>query len=252
MSEYWIEEDGDVQFADGDIGDLNHEGVVIDRVRSEIIEKTSSHFRGSGKYFDSGSDWDEFKDALANAYAKEFIQKNPKKRASVEKSLNYDPEKFTLAALKESGVTKQEWETAEGNNDARDYAMERWGWKTYRNGNVDTWRCTRKDMSAIIDGLESISEQDGWSDKKFKKYKFTINIFSTKKFFNLTIEQMKKWINNPTAQITQDEPQDIYKPSEDLAKQFSHPYYHNRPGVNPYGDSVLYSFKAFLEGNNGK
>lgn len=254
MSEYWIREDGDVDYADGDVGDYNHEGIVIRDVQSQIIDKLS-HLDIKNRHgydFDSESDWDEFKNAAAIAYANELIQKNPAKKQNIEDAVHHDPEKFLMAALKQAGVTKTEWQTANGMNDARDFAMERWGWKTYRDGNVDTWRLTRKDMQAIIAGLESISDQDGWSEKKFRRYRFTINVFSNKKYFYLTIDQMEKWVKTPSANIVQDEPHDQIQPNQDQALSAVHPHYRNRPGVNPFGDSVLHSFKMFIEAINGK
>jgi hypothetical protein len=255
MSEYWIQDGGDVDYADGDIGDMNHEAIVIRTVQGRIIDTASSkyHLRNNhGGYFDADSQWDEFQNALAMEFAKEMIEAKPANQKKIEKSVHYDPEPFFKAALKQCGVKQPEYDVANGVGDARDYAMERWGWKTYRNGNVDTWRLTRKDMQDIIKGLDAISDADGWSEKKFKKYRFTINVFSTKKHFYLTVEQMEKWISNPTATIAQDSATDIYGANQDLAKSLMHPHYHNRPGVNPFGDSVLYSFKAFLESINGK
>lgn len=47
--EYWIDENGDVDFADGDIGDRNHEGIVIDRVARMIITLPTTFTLSSDK-----------------------------------------------------------------------------------------------------------------------------------------------------------------------------------------------------------
>ncbi len=257
MSEYWIHEDGGVDFADGDVGDYNHEGVVITHLQGQIIEAVyrvcHPQKKWSGGYFDADSDWDEWKQAVAVAYAEVWAKKEPNLADRIQRQLEYDPEKILNRALKEAGVKKAEWDTANGIGDARDYAMERWGWKTYRDGNVDTWRLTKNDLKAIIEGLSNIAFESGWSEKRTNRTRFTINVFSTKKHFYMSIPQMEKWLTNPSASVTNDTPEaDIMtkaaiQGSRQQDLDLMHPHYRNRPGVNPFGDSVLHSFKAFIE-----
>lgn len=261
MSEYWIEEDGSVQFSDGDVGDYNHEGIVISILQTNIIEKVYRVCDPKNKYkrrFDSDSDWDEWQAAVVKSWADKLISRNIKQKEKIEKLLENNPDVLLMNALKEAGVKKIDWQTANEIGDARDYAMQNWGWKTYRDGNVDTWRLTKKDMQAIIDGLDEISNSEGWSEREFQKYEFSINVFSTGKHFYLKIPQMEKWLINPTASITQDSTEE--KLMNQAAKQGSrqqdldliHPVYKNRPGVNPFGDSnnnYNKNYKNILENN---
>lgn len=257
MSEYWIHEDGGVDFADGDVGDYNHEGVVIRQLQSQIINAVNRVCDPADKrgrsFYGEEDDWDEWKQAVAESWAKELIEKDPQRQEKIEKVLDYDPDKLLMGALKAAGIKKNEWSVAEGSGDARNYAMATWGWKTYRDGNVETWRLTRQDLKAIMDGLSDISNEDGWSEKKFQKYRYSINVIPTGKHFYLTIAQMEKWLTSPSAAVTtQDSTEEelmnkaASQGTRQQALDLMHPHYRNRPGVNPFGDSVMPSFEDFL------
>jgi hypothetical protein len=253
--EYWIREDGGVDFADGDIGDRNHEGIVIDTLQRQIVDTLQGSL-GFKNNFDHGEyvDWDGFKEAAAEAYYKELLQSKPQFQEKYEKLYEEDPNKFLMAAIKKAGVKKPEWDTAEGVGDARDYAMEKWAWKTYRDGNVDTWNLKRSDVEAIIGGLDEISNELGWSEKKFLKFRFTITVFTNKKHFYVTVEQLQNWLKKPAGAPldsgTHENPDDkVFKQAANAQTHlgYMHPHYINRPGVNPFGDCVMSSFKSFME-----
>lgn len=257
--EYWVHEDGYVDFADGDIGDYNHEGIVIRDVQNQIINKCEQSFRlrtKRGGFFSDSEyiDWDEFKRALAEAYAEDYIQSNPKKAKTIKAYLENDPNKLALAAFASCGIKKPELDTAEGIGDARDYAMKYWRWKTYRDGNIDTWLMTKADLDAIINGIEQIADESGWSDKRLNRMSFNLTVFATGRHFSLTLEQMKKWLQRPDKLPQMDKPQYDYltaqaeKQIRDMEIQKMHPAY-RRPGVNPIGDSAIHSFKDFLREN---
>lgn len=261
MSEYWIRSDGDVDFADGDIGDMNHEGIVIQDVQRNIIDKAESAFgllkkswNGNLRSFsdDEYIDWDEFKRAIAAAYADQLMQEHPKKKKKYKALLKEDPNKFVVPAIAYLGTKEAEWSVAEGGMDARDFAMEYWGWKTYRDGHIDTWRFTRNDLKAIVRGIDNIADEMGWSEKKLERMSFGITVFSNRKSFSLSYRQM----TNPRMPSAQPDPiksnlvnfnqhtTDIAKNQvRDMELQKLDPYYQKR--TFPFGDSVI-SFRDFL------
>lgn len=250
MSEYWIYPGGHVDFADGDVGDYNHEGIVIRDVQSQIIDKCESVFdvrnkHGRGFTDSDYIDWDEFKYALAESYANELIEKNPANQKKIEQQLDNDSDKFLFAALKQCGIKKYEWSVAEGTSDARNYAMERWRWKTYRSGSIDTWFFKPEDLKDIIQGVEEIAYHEGWSDKKLNNMSFSINVFSSRKHFFLSYNQLKN--PKPKSQISNPIKNNLINFNTNQAIQQVknidldniHPAY-KRPGVNPLGDHTLH------------
>lgn len=248
MSEYWLTDSGSI-FADGDIGDKNHEYIVIDAIMRQIteaceatfeLERTNSWGRPSRFSDDEYIDWDEFITALAKAYAG-------------EKGAN-DPHKYAPHAAAKAGVKRQQWEVVTGQMDARTYAMMYWGWKTYRDRHIDTWFLRRNDLQAIVEGINEIAYSDGWSEKKLSRAYFSITIFSTNKQISAYYHKMVESLERP-AQSNLSQP--IYSPQfdyltpqaskqvQDIELDKMHPAY-KRPGVQAFGDSVM-SFKAFVE-----
>lgn len=253
MSEYWIHQDGDVDFADGDIGDRNHEGIVIDIVQRDIIrscervfdleEKTDRYQRGFTD--DEYVDWDKFTARLAEVYLEEHPDA-------------HEDEALELA-FKQAGVNQEELMVAEGRTDARTFAMKNWGWKTYRSEHIDTWTLGRNDVKAIISGIESIADESGWDEETLNDMEFVIDVFSNRKYMSMTFKELEEWYAKPGA-----------APQANMNKNFDylnhaakqqirnveldnmHPAY-KRQGVNPFGDSVTYpSFLKWLEGKKGK
>ena len=55
--EYWIQ-DGSAMFADGDIGDMNHEAMVLESVRAEIASLLGKDEFNNAEYVD----WDALKE----------------------------------------------------------------------------------------------------------------------------------------------------------------------------------------------
>lgn len=253
MSEYWIQADGDVEFADGDVGDKNHEMVVIDGVQRNILDKCQQvwhlpHGLDNYEYVD----WDKFKSVLAKAYAQDLAKKYPAKTKQIQQVLHNNPDNFLFKALKAAGITKTDWRVAEGQDDARDYAMKNWGWKTYRNEHIDTWFFRDKDLKAIVRGVENIADDEGWDevgDEKLEDKEFGITIHSTGKRLTLTYKQMQ---NPRKAQSPQqnnpafgDLTNQATKQVRDMEISNMHPYYQQR--TFPFGDSKLHSFKSFME-----
>lgn len=263
MSEYWIQQDGSVDFADGDIGDQNHEGIVIDWLAKQIVEKCESTFnvRKTTYYArqirfsdEEHIDINEFQEALLLAYEESLIQKNPIKKPQIEQAFEENPDKYLQQALKQSGVGQREWNVVLGHEDARNYAMQKWGWKTYRDGHIDTWFWRKPDLAAIVEGVENIAYESGWSDKKLNKQSFTINIFSNQKSFTTSFATLK---NPPTTQQNYFQKANIdyltpqaNKQMRDMEINNMHPAY-RRPGVNPLGDHTKHTFKnLFIEDKN--
>lgn len=263
MSEYWIQQDGNVEFADGDVGDYNHEGIVIDWLTKQVVEKCESSFHvrkntwhGRQVSFSNEDhvDIDEFSQALLMAYQEELVKQNPIKKPQIEQAFEENPDKYLHQALKQSGVGQREWNVVTGHEDARNYAMEKWGWKTYRDNHIDTWFWRKPDLVAIVEGIENIAHDMGWSDKRLAKQAFTINIFSNKRSFTTSFATLK---NPPTTQSNYLQKANIdyltpqaNKQMRDMEINNMHPAY-RRPGVNPLGDHTRLTFKnLFNEGKN--
>lgn len=143
--EYWIV-DGSVMFADGDVGDMNHEGYAIDHARRRIIEE----FGGDSD--DEFIDDSDIQTAVVNFFAEEGTPIDPADwTGAAEQHLKTLPD-----AVKEVAV----FHCALGMGDAREVAKRYWGWKWVRHNNVATWTFDNNDRRSIISGLEEIGDQE--------------------------------------------------------------------------------------------
>lgn len=148
--EYWIDNTGSNMYADSDIGDMGHEAHVINLVQHEIIDKFGYDKFDRGEYID----WDGFVNQLAKDKIKEYNLN----------SEEVDEGEVVKKAFKDEGIDDDTIYIANGNGDAREYAMKHWGWKAVRGHDIESWTLTPRDMQIIASGIESILDDEGDED----------------------------------------------------------------------------------------
>lgn len=173
QGEYWIDNHGDIHYADGNVSDYNHEGHVISQLQSEIADKYKNGKYNQGEYVD----WDNFCEDILTTYQK----KNPQ----ID-----DDSQLMQIAMDDLGVSEEEYHIANGQGDARLYGMKYWGWKRVQGNNVETWNLTPQDMKIIAQGLDEILDQSGeeMPDSEVDVY---VHVYAVKKDFSYTLEQLK-------------------------------------------------------------
>lgn len=189
--EWWIYPGGDAQFADGNVGDSNHEGYVIDYVTREIYE----HFVGSSiddqmGFLESWED-DLFRSLMSdNRLSEEEIN---------EWKTGYGPAPILVTKLLEDKVYKDPEQAnfavfgayGSQSKDMRDYAMKYLGWKrmTTHAGStyLQTWFLTDSDLDTMKRGVGS-AWGDLWDDsdedESAAEHDIYIEIMSNGKEFN--------------------------------------------------------------------
>jgi len=159
--EWWIYPGGDVQFADGDIGDSNHEGYVISNLSSEIL----GHFGINTDEAGYLSDYeDQIKQSLLDdekltpEEIEEWDTKSPSEivlRKVVEDKLYNNPKQAEDAVYIAYGSSTR---------DARDYAMKYLGWKRLTISHygiaVQTWFLTNDSLRDISRGISDAGGED--------------------------------------------------------------------------------------------
>lgn len=180
--EYWII-NGDVAFADGDVGDQNHEGYAIDHARREILN-----------HFNMDSD-DEFIDdqTLAERVVEALREYGVKCNTITWYEAAY-------AYLQRQGADEKLVQTlkcaANRGVDARDIAMKYWGWKWCRRSNIGTWTFTANDRKQIVDGLNEIISQEMHDDEEtWDELEITIGVGSTGKRYAMTMAELESGRN---------------------------------------------------------
>jgi len=216
--EYWITDSGDIIFADGDVGDFNHEGYIIDSLASLIADEVDFPSKYGYEHIDP--------DKLI-----EFIYEN-------ELEDQIDPDSL---------------KTLSGSLDARIFGIQKWNWKTVRGNYIETWAMSQNDLKTIASGLTDIIYEESQSDDdENEETEFYIYSHLTKQSKTFTLPQLKS--GGITAAIQLPSQTDIGRKNDGWSKIAAnqnrdidiknlHPYYQKRSF--PLGDNVI-NFKTFM------
>ena len=169
--EWWIDNRGHIIYCDNNVGDQGHEGVVIQAVVSEIL----SHFNINVDDPETLDSYEEFiKDILVKdgrLNDKELAGWNNMPGASYA-----GPVEVIAKKLLEDKVFTNNKQALDAvfiaygsSKDARDYAMEYWGWKimkaTGRTIEIQTWHLKPNDLQLIVKGIYDIMQEHDDSDE---------------------------------------------------------------------------------------
>jgi len=179
--EFWINESGQVIEASGD-GDYNHEGYVIETIKGllsdgyeyedwknqqvlEILEEKKEELEEQkANLEEKGEDTKPIDDALYEIW-------------EMSQETEYHSYQLFLDNIDNLDFSIEDFEIAEGQGDARRYAMKNWGWKRLEGNNVETWSLTKGDMRVIADGL-----YDAY-DEAVKNSNFNIYVYGNEKYY---------------------------------------------------------------------
>lgn len=138
--EFWLM-DGQAMFADGDIGEMNHEGYAIDHAQREVMDMMGAPSEYTDGEF---ADWDEFISWL---------------------EIEHDGEDGYLKAMKEAGVSDELYQTALGMGDTRSYAAEQWGWIRMHGNNVQMRDASQ--LKELGDGIADAHQDADLDNESF-------------------------------------------------------------------------------------
>lgn len=164
--EWWII-GGNAQYADGDIGDYNHEGMAIEYAQQSIMD-------GEG-------DWDEWKvKAATNMFQKAMMQANtPELKQQVQAKWDEDGgEEFLMDALREKGIDNETYQVAEMMGDPREWAIKTLGWKRLQGNNIETYNISASDLHDIANGLWDAYQEECETSE------FNIYVYSQDKWYS--------------------------------------------------------------------
>jgi len=70
---------------------------------------------------------------------------------------------------------------AEGNRDAREFAIKNWGWKRLEGRHIETWTLTARDLEVIANGL--YDAYGDYDENSLESETFNINVYSTNMWY---------------------------------------------------------------------
>ena len=174
--EYWIV-DGSVDFADGDIGDFNHEALAVQSVFSQFSDEIISLAQDLDIECENFYDYDELTESISNLLSE--IQKKISDEEIMQKI----------------GANKDAYLILCGQGDARAYVMKNDGWIAVRSNNIELYGYDDKKRRSLLNGLENILDQEGIEEENDEELEFSLHDFKTNKAYYFSLNDIK----NPTA-----------------------------------------------------
>lgn len=193
--EYWIV-DGRVDFADGDVGDQNHEMVALNSVASEHLTAIHNCATDMGleRVPSIASMEDEplqsAQSLLELVEEKLFSTPDPNNenlplhrdqnavRNVLAKKCGIDMETLALIMQDKTSV------------DPRLYVMKRGGWIAVRDNNAELFGYDQKKRKELADGLDEILEQEGIEEPD-EEVEVSVYDHKTKRSFDLTLADLR-------------------------------------------------------------
>jgi hypothetical protein len=189
--EYWFDESGDPMYADGDIGDMNHEAYVQDRCAGEVLG-----------YFDIYSDMqpadlDNHIDEIIGIIIEKLgIVNDDEKREEIENDpydalINYLKTQTTM-----NGPIDDIVHLARGRGgDGREFAIKEWGWSRVHQNNIEVKELTPAQLKIVASGINRALDQEGVYDEedwlRASQSEYNISTYTGKRF-EIKLEDMEK------------------------------------------------------------
>lgn len=207
--EYWLHGD-DVSFADGDVGETNHEGYALDYLRRGVLDTLGVAYLD---YYD----WDGL---LSGPILDEL-------RSRFETEEDDDASYLLLKHAEALGLDDMDVAHALGTvkyaADVRSYMAERYGWVAVWDSRFCVHALTRETAERIAEGASRIAEEQGIEPGEDAE----INIFvaTTGKTYRTTLTRLEEadWSDLPIEEVVP-----AVGPNAQVAamdREIQHPYY---------------------------
>ena len=183
--EYWFDESGYAQYANGDVGDMNHEAYVIQNCAGELAAyfdinldmKTISEVEDDIIEYikdEVGDAWGDIEDDPADAMIKYLVTffKMPENKAS----------DLVLTAY---GST----------SDAREYAIKNWNWIRVHGTNIEVNKLNSETLKNVAKGINNALRQEGEmheedSYERAGQTEYNISTYTGKRY-SITLDDME-------------------------------------------------------------
>jgi hypothetical protein len=181
--EYWIQ-DGYVEFADGDIGDKNHEAIAIEAVYGnyqDAIQSLAEKMKmqvNLHSYYD-GPDCEEIQKVLNMIHEKLLRKMND------DQAHNY--------IMKQLGCDKEAYKILLDSGDARFYAITHMGWIAIRSNNIEIYGYTKDRQKEIANAIRDIFDNEGYEeDENLEETEFSIYDYKSGKSWYVSLADLEQ------------------------------------------------------------
>lgn len=242
--EYWFDDRGDTMYADGDVGDMNHEMYVEQRVTSTILNYFDLELN-EWNYFNLSDYFDEIKTILLKK-----IDADDESLEKFEEDFWHDPKQMIEDYIVlEFNEPREKISKMLYMRDAREYAIEEWGWSRVHGKHIEVNRLTNEQLKIVSSGIWNALDEEGkiYEDEEriaAGQAKYYISTYTGKRY-EIKLDDMDSPENISGLEESPIQHQPSFANIDKLDKQDVSDFYKDKP----FGDSVdyqsSYKFKKF-------
>jgi hypothetical protein len=193
--EYWIQ-DGQVDFADGDIGDRNHEMIARDHIFNQYSDEIISL-----------ADDLEISTNFSNHYGEIDTEELSRIISEIEEKLEeqgMDSKAIDPYIMEHLGCNRDAYLILRGGGDERMYAMKYEGWIAVRGMNVELYGYDETRRQQLVHGLSEILDQEGIDESiPPDQLEFSIDDHKTNRSHSMTLAELEEPISMKTSIMPQ-------------------------------------------------
>lgn len=179
--EYWIQ-DGHVEFADGNVGDRNHEGIATDAVFSQYENEIVSLAK-------------EYKIEVKQNYGEYHHEDLINAISEVEEEMSskgLSQGYIHAQVLKELGCNKEAFDILNGGGDARLYVMKYENWIAVRSNNIELYGYDETKRKYLANALPNILDDEGVDESiNSDDIEFTMHDLKTNRSSYITLQDIE-------------------------------------------------------------
>lgn len=181
--EYWVI-DGHVDFADGDVGDRNHEMIATEHIVNEHLSNIVSLAEELNVDTESINDNGEVDTyAVSNVLESIFealIEQNKDEKSAVAYIVQY------------LNVDNEAYEVLVGRGDARYYVIKHYGWLAVRSNNVELYGYDASKQRVVANAIRDVMYEEGGVEDGEDDTEIAIYDFKTGKSWYTTLEELEQ------------------------------------------------------------
>lgn len=178
--EYWII-DGRAEFADGDVGDQNHEMVALNSVAADYLDALLDYAE------ELGVDTEEI-----GIHDEPFTTATELMRAIYDALLERGVASVKASEwiIKRLEANMEVYKLLAGGGDARLHVMKHKGWIAVRSNNIEIFGYDQENKRNVVGGIEEILDQEGIEEPD-EEVEFNLYDHKTGRSAYLTLADMK-------------------------------------------------------------
>jgi hypothetical protein len=187
--EYWFDEHGNAQYADGDMGGMGHEDYVILRCGNEVLNYFNLEFDGDF-HGDLSSKEDEIISVIKNKVGDSCGDIEDDPASAIIKYL------VTFYKMPEQKADELVLTAYGSRGDAREYAIKNWNWIRVHGPNIEVNKLNTETLKKVAEGIRDALEQEGemYEDDSYEKADrgvYNISTYTGKRY-SITLDDMER------------------------------------------------------------